>query len=111
MPLRNRGSDPMSAQRKAPASPPVLTVVQTANDAVQVQTLAERIERLQAEAKNLAREQVTALETKLAEAAALADEIAHGGEAYPVGVRELARKLAEDAPRTARSFEAILSRV
>jgi hypothetical protein len=100
----------MSAQRKAPASHPVLTVVQTANDSVQVQTLAERIARLQAEAKNLAREQVTALETKLGEAAALADEIAQGGDAYPVGVRELARKLAEETPRTVMNFEAIIAR-
>ncbi|HWE45539.1 MAG TPA: hypothetical protein VG407_05875 [Caulobacteraceae bacterium] len=100
----------MSAQRQAPASHPVLTVVQTANDSVQVQTLAERIERLQAEAKNLAREQVTALETKLSEAAALAEEISHGGDVYPVGVRELARKLAEDAPRTAMNLEAIIAR-
>jgi len=74
----------MSAQRKAPVSPPVLTVIQSANDSLQVQTLAERIERLQAEAKHLAREQVAALEAKLVEAAALADEIARGGEAYPV---------------------------
>ena len=100
----------MSAQRKAPASPPVLTVVQTANDSIQVQTLAERIDRLQAEAKTLAREQVTALEAKLDEAAAIADEIARGGEAYPVGVREIARKLAEDTPRTARTLEIILAR-
>jgi hypothetical protein len=100
----------MSAQRKAPASPPVLTVVQSTNDSLQVQTLAERIERLQAEAKNLAREQVIALEAKLFEAAAIAEEIARGGEAYPVGVREIARRLAEDTPRTAQNLEVIVSR-
>ena|ERR1700758_3629244 len=100
----------MSAQRKAPLSTPILTVVPSANDVVQVQTLAERIERLQAEAKNLAREQVTVLEAKLIEAASLADEIARGGEAYPVGVREIARRLAEETPRTAQSLEAIVAR-
>ena len=100
----------MSAQRKAPLSPPMLTVVPSANDTLQVQTLAERIERLQAEAKNLAREQVAALETKLIEAALLSDEIARGGEAYPVGVREIARRLAEETPRTAQSLGAIVAR-
>ena len=100
----------MSAQRKAPVSPPVLTVVQSANDAVQVQTLAERIGRLQAEARHLAREQVSALEARLIETAVLADEIAHGGDAYPVGVRELARKLAEDTPRMAQTLGIIIAR-
>ena len=101
---------PVSGQRKAPLSPPMLTVVPSANEPVQVQTLAERIERLQAEAKNLAREQVGALEAKLIEAAALAEEIARGGEAYPVGVREEARRLTPELNRARLNVMSLLGR-
>jgi hypothetical protein len=101
----------MSVQRKASVSPPILTVVPSANDALMIESLADRIQRLQAEARGLAREQIIALETKLAEAAALAEEIALGGEAYPVGVREIARRLAEETPRTAGAMAMIMSRV
>ena len=45
----------------------------------------EKIKRLQAEARNLAHEQVEALAGALADVARLAGEIAEGGEAYPVG--------------------------
>ena len=71
---------------------------------------AGRIQRLQAEARNLAREQIAALEAKLAEASILADEIAQGGDAYPVGVREIDRGLADQNPRTARNLGIIMSR-
>jgi hypothetical protein len=86
-------------------------VIQSANDGVQIQTLADRIERLQAEARNLAREQIVALEAKLKETASLALEISQGGDPYPVGVRELARRTAEDASRQAMTLTAIMSRV
>jgi hypothetical protein len=105
----------MSALQKKLVSAPVLTVVSPpcpslANEPVSIETLAEKIKRLQAEARSLAREQVNALEAKLEEAAALANDIAVGGDAYPVGARELARKFAEDTPRTIQSLEAILHR-
>lgn len=74
------------------------------------QTTADRVKRLQAEARALAVEQVEALEKILLEAAALADEIAKGGEAYPVGAREIASRLAEDLPSRAGSIKAIVSR-
>ncbi|MES2860583.1 MAG: hypothetical protein V4701_03890 [Pseudomonadota bacterium] len=74
------------------------------------QTTAERVKRLQAEARALAVEQVEALERLLVEAAAMADEIAKGGDAYPVGAREIAARLAEDLPSKAGSIKAIVSR-
>ena len=46
------------------------------------------------EARALAVEQVEALEKVLMQATAMAKEIAEGGDAYPVGARELAGRLA-----------------
>lgn len=75
------------------------------------QTTADRVKQLQAEARALAIEQVEALERRLNEAAALADEIAKGGDAYPVGAREIASRLAEDLPAKAETIKAIVSRL
>jgi hypothetical protein len=87
-----------------------LTVISPPAVETPVETVAQRVRRLQAEARALAREQVAELEVKLEEAAAIAAEIAEGGEAYPVGARELARRIAEDTPKTIQTFEAILYR-
>lgn len=73
-------------------------------------TTAQRVQRLQQEARALAVEQVEALEKLLVEAAAMAREIARGGDAYPVGAREIASRLAEDLPSRAGSIKAIVSR-
>ncbi|WP_269515793.1 hypothetical protein [Brevundimonas subvibrioides] len=73
-------------------------------------TTAERVKRLQAEARALAVEQVEALERLLLEAATVAEEISKGGDAYPVGAREIATRLAEDLPSRAGSIKAIVSR-
>ena len=73
-------------------------------------TTAERVKRLQREARALALEEVTSLERLLADAAVKAREIAEGGDAYPVGARELASRLAEDLPMKAESIKAIVSR-
>jgi hypothetical protein len=73
-------------------------------------TTAERVQRLQQEARALALEQVEALEALLLEATAMAVDIAKGGEAYPVGAREIAARLAEDLPSKAGSIKAIVSR-
>ena len=99
---------PSRAQSKAShltvISPPAVDTTAPA------ETVAQRVRRLQAEARALAREQVAELEARLQEAALIAAEIAEGGEAYPVGCRELARKLAEDTRNTVQTFEAILQR-
>jgi hypothetical protein len=75
------------------------------------QTTADRVKQLQAEARALAIEQVEELERRLNEAAALAREISAGGDAYPVGARELASRLAEDLPAKAETIKAIVSRL
>lgn len=74
-------------------------------------TTADRVKRLQQEARALAIEQVEELERRLNEAAALAKEIASGGDAYPVGARELASRLAEDLPAKAETIKLIVSRL
>lgn len=74
-------------------------------------TTAERVKRLQMEARALAVEQVEALERALNDAAALAREIAEGGDAYPVGARELAGRLAADLPAKGETLKAIVGRI
>ncbi|WP_339933326.1 hypothetical protein [uncultured Brevundimonas sp.] len=67
-------------------------------------TPSERVRRLQAEARALALEQVEALD------AALARDIADGGDAYPVGARDMAARLADDLPKRADSLRAVVNR-
>jgi len=73
-------------------------------------TTADRVKRLQMEARALAVEQVEALEKLLLQASAMAREIADGGDAYPVGARELAGRLAADLPAKAQTLKAVASR-
>ena len=90
---------------------PAFTVVSNlADTAAPVETVAQKVRRLQLEAASLAREQVMTLEQALAEVTRLSKEIAEGGEAYPVGARELARRLAEDSEASIHTLDAILSR-
>lgn len=74
-------------------------------------SLSERVRLLQMQARGLAREHVDALVASLLETQRIADEIAGGGEAYPPGVRDLARRLAEDNTARAMTLRAIVSRV
>lgn len=74
------------------------------------QTTSDRVKRLQMEARALAVEQVEALEKVLMQASAMAEEIAQGGDAYPVGARELAGRLSADLPARAETLKAIVSR-
>lgn len=90
---------------------PAFTVVSNLPEtAGAVETVAEKVRRLQAEAASLAREQVHALENALADVVRLSMEIANGGEAYPVGAREIARRLAEDSEANSKTLETILAR-
>ena len=74
------------------------------------ETTADRVKRLQLEARALAVEQVEALEKVLMQASDMAREIAEGGDAYPVGARELAGRLASDLPARSQTLKAIVSR-
>lgn len=68
---------------------------------------AMRASRLLAEAKGAAAEQVQALEQALEGVIRLSNEIAEGGDAYPPGARDLARRLAEDSEHRLKTLEAI----
>ncbi len=72
------------------------------------ETPSERIRRLQAEAQVLARQQIERLNEAMTALARQADEIAEGGEAYPVGARELARRLVDEVGQRAHTLQAIL---
>lgn len=74
------------------------------------ETTAERVKRLQAEAKGLARDHVKSLTGLLCQVETMATEIADGGDAYPPGVRDVARQLVEDSGARAQTIEAIMSR-
>lgn len=75
------------------------------------ETTAERVRRLQAEARALAMEEVEALDRLLVQAATAAKAIAEGGDAYPVGAREIAARLSADLPNKAETLRMILSRM
>ena len=51
-----------------------------------------------------------ALQTALVTVERLAGEIAEGGEAYPPGVRDIARRLIEDCEARVQTLEAITKR-
>ena len=94
-------------------SPPLSVVADNSADKSKSRPggdLSERIRRLQVEAKNLAREHIRALEAAIIEVERLSSEIADGGEVYPAGVRELARRMAEDCEMKVQTLEAITSR-
>ena len=74
------------------------------------ETVAERVRRLQTEARQLAHDHVLALTSAMAEANRLANEIADGGDAYPPGVRDLARRFVEDIESRIQTLEAISAR-
>lgn len=72
---------------------------------------AERIKRLQLEARILAREQCESLAKALQAVSVQAEEIALGGDAYPVGARELCRSLIEELSAKSMTLGAIANRV
>jgi hypothetical protein len=75
------------------------------------ETVAQRVRRLQAEARQLAKDHIHSLSAAILAAEAIAAEIAEGGDAYPAGVRDLARRFAEDAEARVQTLEAITARV
>ena len=74
-------------------------------------TVADRVKRLQEEARLLAREEIQALENQLIAAAATAATIAGGGDAYPVGVRAMAEQMSEELPLRVQSLKALMERL
>ncbi len=92
---------------------PSLAVV-SGNDlkvgASKTETVAERVRRLQAEARQLAKDHVKSLSAAMVGLEQLAAEIADGGDAYAPGIREVARQLAEDLDSRVQTLEAIAAR-
>ena len=88
-------------------NPSHLTVVSPANFA---ETASARAKRLLAEARQAALEHIAALEGALESVAAVAADVSEGGDAYPVGVRELARQLSEETVSRLQTLHAIVNR-
>ena len=76
----------------------------------QVETGLQRVRRMRYEMHALAHEQVEILTRDIATMAERAAEIAAGGDAYPIGVRELCTRLADDFALQAQTLQAILER-
>lgn len=74
------------------------------------ETVAQRVRRLQAEARQLARDHVGGLVAAISDTQRMAAEIADGGDAYPAGVRDLARRFAEDCEARVNTLEALNAR-
>lgn len=92
-------------------SKPPLAIVSDSTPEVQSQkTIGERVAALQVQARSLAVEHVQALVQAINVVEELSAEIAKGGEAYHVGIRELAGRMAADAEANANTIEAILTR-
>ncbi|HEY3800675.1 MAG TPA: hypothetical protein VGL58_20165 [Caulobacteraceae bacterium] len=71
---------------------------------------ADRIRRLQVEARELAHEHLELLANSLVEVSRLAEEVSEGGEIYPVGAREFARRLADETTKHAFTLSGIVER-
>ena len=91
-------------------SPSLSVVANNDLNVPKVETVAQRVRRLQAEAKQLAKDHIHALTAAISEVERMAAEIAEGGDAYPAGVRDLARRFAEDAEARVQTLEAITAR-
>lgn len=75
------------------------------------ETTAQRVKRLQEEARLLAREEVERLDRDLRRLADQARAVADGGEAYPAGVRELAGRISVDTAQRAEILRALIERL
>ena len=104
-------NEPMSVSRLTVVPPPEADPAPQPAIEPAPETTAARIRRLQAEAQALAREEVASLERRIGELAQAARQVAEGGDAYPIGAREVARRLAEELPRQAGVLEALLRKL
>lgn len=92
---------------------PTLTLVEGDSpvyDLSKPETPTERIRRLQQNARALAHEQVLALTSTMDQLAVMAAEIAAGGDAYPVGVREICERMSEEMGPRAMTIRALADR-
>lgn len=90
----------------AVARKPALSVVSTEPQS----PLADRIARLQRDARVLAAQHVDQLLAAMAEVERLAGEVVDAGSIHQPGVREIARRVAEDIAAQAQTIQAIRGR-
>jgi hypothetical protein len=74
------------------------------------EALSQRIRRLQAEARQLAKDHIRLLSSQLVAVEQMAAEIAEGGEAYPPGIRDVCSRLVEDLDARVQTLAAIAAR-
>lgn len=74
------------------------------------ETVAQRVRRLQAEARALASDHVATLARSMVDLSNMAADIAGGGDAYHPGTREAARQLADELESRLLTLTAIMSR-
>ncbi len=74
------------------------------------QSLGERVQRTQADARALADQHVAELRRAALNLTGLAEQIEEGGEPYLPGVREAARRLAAGIRAHAATIDAIMGR-
>ncbi|MFY8143049.1 MAG: hypothetical protein ACOVMT_04100 [Caulobacter sp.] len=74
------------------------------------ETTGQRVQRLQAEARLLAREEIERLDRDLRRLADQARAVSEGGDAYPAGIRELAGRISVDTAQRAEILRALLDR-
>ncbi|WP_293900386.1 hypothetical protein [Phenylobacterium sp.] len=74
------------------------------------ETVAQRVQRLQAEARQLAKDHIKTFTTAMTDLEALAAEIAEGGDAYAPGIRDIARRLVDDLEARVQTLDAISAR-
>ena len=91
--------------------PPVSGVAEVYDLGRGPESTAQRVKRLQNEARMLAREEVERLDRDLRKLADQANTIADGGEAYPAGIRELAGRIGVDTAQRADILRALLERL
>jgi hypothetical protein len=74
------------------------------------ETVAQRVQRLQTEARQLDKDHVKTLSAAMVDLEQLAAEIADGGDAYAPGIRDIARRLVEDLEARVQTLDAIAAR-
>lgn len=79
-------------------------------DTAVIESLADRMDRLRADATLVANEHIALLVKALSDAADLAEQVANGGEAYQIGAREIARRMHKELAPTVLSLRAIRER-
>lgn len=93
---------------------PTITTNTVRNVGADLKVVAEdptqRVQALMDQARALAREACLGFAQELSEAAQHASMIGNGGDAFPVGVREVARRLEADLAAAHLNITAILGR-